>query len=84
MPPRKGTSPKTKDAQAYRHPDADLPTWQGIGAFELSKKPARFQSVDTVRGGLPCASGVPVLASDRSQIALEVIDPRGNEPVVVK
>ena len=86
MPPRKGTSSQPKDAQAYRHPDADLPTWPEIHAFELSNKPVRFQSVDTVRGDLTCASGVPVLASDRSQItiALEVIDPRGNEPVVVK
>jgi len=84
MPPRKGTSSQPKDAQAYRHPDADSPTWPEIRALELSKKPVRFQSVDTVRGDLTCASGVPVLAGDHGQIAVKVIDRRGNELLAVK
>ena len=84
MPPRKGTSPKTKDAQAYRHPDADSPARPEIWAFELPMKPMRFQGVDTVPGDLTCANSVPVLASDHGQIAVTVVDPRGNKLLVVK
>ncbi len=67
--PRK-SNPAPKNAQSYQHPDSDLAL--------------RMEFEDTVWDHLAGTTSAPFPAREHQQIAVEVIDPRGNELLVVK
>lgn len=54
------------------------------GAWENLKKSLRVEFEDTVWDHLAGTTSAPFPASEHNQIAVKVIDPRGNELLVVK
>ena len=66
-----------EDAQSYQHPTADLAARPEIGTqahFKKAKAPATYHYDSSLAPGL----------NWDGQIAVKVIDPRGNELLVVK
>jgi len=54
------------------------------GAWENLKKALKVEFEDTVWDHLAGTTSAPFLAGEHKQVAVKVIDPRGNELLVVK
>jgi hypothetical protein len=98
-PRRNRASSVHEDAQVYQHPTADLAARSEIGTqahFKKAKPPTAYrydssrdlqfeaEFEDTAWEHLAGTVRAPFAAGDHGQVAVKVIDPRGNELLVVK
>lgn len=84
-PKRKTTKGRSaaaaSEAKSYTHPDASSPLRPDVGVQHRFKKK---KPPKTYRYDLRGTSSAPVEAGEQRQIAVKVIDERGNELLVVK
>jgi adenine-specific DNA-methyltransferase len=80
-----------KNAESYQHPDADGMVFRvrqaffpRTGAWENLNKALEVELEDTVWDHLAGTMSAPFPAGGHKQIAVKVIDPPGNELLVVK